>query len=131
MTTVRIIRNGALVDVPYSEIFPELGPIVPPTIPAQPSLFATAGIVIVNGVVVTLEIAPQIASAYYEDGWMTLAFAQLQPDVHYLVFVQTDIPAKIEQFKDLGSFELIFTHPETGDPIEPGRVDLHIIKAVR
>lgn len=101
-------------------------PQTPPTV--MPFLFATAGIVIVSGIVTLVELAPQIASAYYEDGWMTLAFIRPQEDDKYLIFVQTDVPAKVEQFKDLGSFELIFSDPVTGDPIEPGRIDLQILK---
>lgn len=104
-------------------------PVDAPTIPPAilPELFASAGIIIVTGVVTTLELAPQIASTYYEDGWMQVFFSEA-PGFPYLVFVQTDVPMKIEQFKDLGSFELIFSDPATGDPIEPGRIDLQILK---
>lgn len=102
-----------------------------PTIPEiripQPILFASAGLVISAGVVATIELAAQLASAYYEDGWMQVFFGE-EPGFPYLVFVQTDLPVKVEQFKDLGSFELIFSDPATGDPIEPGRIDLQILK---
>lgn len=93
-----------------------------------PELFASAGFAVSGGVLGTIEMAAQLQSAYYEDGWMFAAFAHPQDDMNYLVFVQTDVPAKIEQFKDLGSFELVFSDPSTGDPIEPGRIDLQILK---
>ena len=103
-----------------------LNPVSVPEVHA-PTIYASAGIIISAGIVTALELAPQIASAYYEDGWMQIFFAEL-PGYPYLVFVQTDIPVKVEQFKDLGSFELIFSDPLTGDPSEPGRIDLQILK---
>lgn len=107
---------------------PPLEPTPPqPPVVATPHIFASAGITIVGGAVISVELAAQLASAYYEDGWMQVFFAEV-PGFPYLVFVQTDVPVKIEQFKDLGSFELVFSDPVTGDPIEPGRIDLQILK---
>lgn len=125
---VKVIKPYGADEQPVDdEEMPQPAP-QPRVLAGVPELFASAGMVIVSGVVTTLELAAQLASTYYEDGWMTVSFTQPQEDTKYLVFVYTDVPAKVEQFKDLGSFELIFSDPATGDPIEPGRIDLQILK---
>lgn len=100
-----------------------------PTPPVyRPSLFASAGLVVSEGFLTATELAAQLQGAIYEEGWLMVMFSEPQEAADYLVFAQTDIPAKVEQFKDGGSFELVFTNPATGDPVEPGRVDLQILK---
>lgn len=111
--------NGELVECPPPPVF---------VAPAAPSLFASVGLSILNGQLSTIEIAAQLQGVVYEEGWLLVVFAQPQDAANYLVFAQTDIPAKVDQYKDGGSFELVFTDPATGDPIEPGRIDLQILK---
>lgn len=121
------VQDGELVVAfPESPEEPEQPPVPPPA--PIPVLFASAGFAVSGGVLGTIELTSALASAYYEDGWMSVAFSEPRDDVNYLVFVQTDMPVKIEQFKDLGSFELIFSDPITGDPVEPGRIDLQLLK---
>ena len=98
-------------------------------IPTPPGLFASLGVVIANGVASGVEEAAQLASVYYEPGYLMAAFSLQLDAASYLIFAQTDIPARIEQFKEPGYFELVFSDMVTGDPVEPGRVDIQIIKA--
>lgn len=100
----------------------------PPVVtPAQPVLFASAGVVIAGGAIQTIELAAQLQGSLYEDGWLMIGFATPLSTASYLIFAQTDVPARIEQFKSEGSFELVFSDAN-GDPVEPGRIDLQILK---
>lgn len=103
-------------------------PNPPQAKPPQPSLFAAAAIGITDGAITLIEQAAQLSSAVYEDGWTFVVFSEARPSADYLIFAQTDIPAKIEQFKEPGYFELVFSDPTTGDPINPGRIDLQILE---
>lgn len=106
-------------------------PYVPPTPVAfvsQPAIFAAGAVCIQDGSVAMLELAAQINGAYYEEGWLMAFFTEEQDENGYLIFAQTDVPARIEQFKGGGSFELVFTDPSTGAPVGPGRIDLQILK---
>lgn len=93
-----------------------------------PSLFATASMSIQNGQLGSFELASQLQGAIYEDGWLMVMFAEPQQAANYLVFAQTDIPARVDQYKDNGAFELLFSNSTSGDPVEPGRVDLQILR---
>lgn len=123
-----VVPYGAGEEPAPHEEMPEPPPPSAPITPLQPRLFATAGLNISGGVATSIELAAEIASAYYEDGWLSVAFSSPLDSTNYLVFERTDVPAKVEQFKDLGSFELIFSDPVTGDPVEPGRIDLQLLK---
>lgn len=113
--------TGEVTERPYVP-----GPPSPPQI-RVPSIYASAGFPVVDGALASIEIAAQLQGAFYYDGWFMVGFADELPEP-YLVFVQTDIPAKIEQFKEPGSLELIFSDPLTGDPVEPGRIDIQILR---
>jgi hypothetical protein len=102
-------------------------PPLPPS-PAQPFLWAAVALCVADGALTTIELAARLQGAIYDEGWLMVLFSEPQEAADYLVFAQTDVPAKIEQFKDGGSFELVFTDPATGDPVEPGRIDLQILK---
>lgn len=101
----------------------ELPPAAQP--PVRPTLFAAVAICIEDGVIASIEQAAQFGALFYEDGWLMATLSGEATD--YLVFAQSDVPAKIEQFKDAGSFELIFSDAN-GDPINPNRIDLQILK---
>ena len=110
----------------------EIPAYVPPapveTVPA-PSTPAAGAFCITDGVLSLIELPTGISGAYYEDGWISITFVPPAPTADsYLIFAQADVPAKIEQFKNAGSFELVFTDPATGESIEPGRIDLQILK---
>lgn len=94
--------------------------------PPQPYLFGTVALTISNGALATIELAAGLSGAIYEDGWLLVMFSNPQDAANYLVFAQTDVPTKVEQFKDTGSFELVFSDTN-GDPVEPGRLDLQIL----
>lgn len=94
----------------------------------KPELFASASLTVDGGIVALLEQAAQLSSAVHEDGWTFVVFSEARPSSDYLIFAQTDIPAKIEQFKEPGYFELVFSDPVSGDPINPNRIDLQILE---
>lgn len=96
-----------------------------PRLPA-PGLIGSAGFTIADGAVTTVELAAQLTGAYYEQGYVQVFFLETQT-LPYLVFVQTDIPCKVEQYKEPGALELVFSDPLTGDPIDLGRIDLQIL----
>lgn len=102
---------------------------VPPAVSSavQPALFAAVAVCIENGAIATIELAAQLQGAIYEDGWLMVFFAQPQDAADYLVFAQSDVPAKIEQFKDANAFELVFSDADS-NPVNPGRVDITIVK---
>lgn len=103
---------------------------LPPVPVTQPSatLYAAVAIGITDGSISVIEQAAQLSSATYEDGWVMIGFTEPQDTADYLIFAQTDVPAKIEQFKEPGYFELVFSDPGTGDPINPGRIDIQVLK---
>lgn len=102
--------------------------VAPPVVtPAQPTLFAAVAVCIEDGAISMIEQAAQLQGAVYEDGWLMVWFATPLNTADYLVFAQSDIPAKIEQFKDTIGFELVFSDA-TGDPLNPGRIDIQILK---
>ena len=96
--------------------------------PAEPHLYAAAAICITGGAISVIEQAAQLQSATYDDGWVMIGFTEPQDTADYLIFAQTDVPTKIEQFKEPGYFELVFSDPITGASIEPGRMDIQILK---
>lgn len=98
----------------------------PPVTPQVPGLIGSAGFTIADGTVATVELAAQLAGAYYEQGYVQVYFLETQT-LPYLVFVQTDIPCKVEQYKEPGALELVFSDPLTGNPIDLGRIDLQIL----
>lgn len=110
------------------EAMPEPPALPPPPTPSAPYLFGTVAVCISAGVISTIEMAAQLQGAMYEEGWLMIGFSEQQDAADYLVFAQTDVPAKIEQFKDGGAFELVFSDPSTGAPLEPSRVDIQILK---
>lgn len=128
------IVNGVKVEMTAEEVAAwedEQAASTPPAAvltPRQPTLFAAAAIGITDGSISLIEQAAQLSSAVYEDGWTFVVFSEARPSADYLIFAQTDIPAKIEQFKEPGYFELVFSDPTTGDPINPGRIDLQILE---
>jgi len=109
-------------------------PYVPPPAPdplpqpPAPHLYAAAAICITGGAISVIEQAAQLQSATYDDGWVMIGFTEPQDTADYLIFAQTDVPTKIEQFKEPGYFELVFSDPVTGASIEPGRMDIQILK---
>lgn len=114
-------------DHPDFEIAPYVAPpvIVPPV---TPQLFAAVAVCITDGAIATIELAAQLSSAAYEDGWAMIGFSEPQDTAEYLIFAQTDVLAKIEQFKEPGYFELVISDPVSGDPLNPGRIDIQILK---
>lgn len=104
-----------------------LEPNAPNTETVSPSLFAAASIKIENGQATMMEIVAQLQGAVYEDGWLMVFFSQEQEESQYMIFAQTDIPTKIEQFKSSVSFELVFSDLE-GNPINPNQIDIQILK---
>jgi len=108
-----------------SPVQPE--PVPEPARPVEPRLFASIGVVINDGAIATVEMAAQLQGAIYDQGWLMVMFAEQQDAANYLVFAQVDVPARIEQFKDGGAFELVFSDVN-GDPVEPTRIDIQILK---
>lgn len=96
--------------------------------PPQPLLYAAVAVSIAAGSITVIEQAAQLVAATYDAGWLMIVFAEPQDTTNYLIFAQTDVPAKIEQFKSNGYFELVFSNASTGAPIEPGRIDIQILK---
>lgn len=101
---------------------------VPFATPAQPSLFAAVALSIEDGSVTAIEQAAQFGQIIYDDGWLMAIFAGFSDSSDYMVFAQPDIPARVEQFKSEGGFELVFSDPATGDPVNPNRIDIQILK---
>lgn len=118
--TVFDIASGTVTEKPYT-------PGSSSATPAAPQLFAAVTVNITAGVISSIELAAQLQGAMYDDGWLMIGFADPQETANYMVFAQTDIPAKIEVFKDTGAFELVFSDP-AGDPIEPAQVNVQILK---
>lgn len=117
---IGFVNNGGVI-APYVE---------PPAsaAPVQPHLYAAVAICIAASAISVIEQAAQLSSATYEDGWVMIGFSEPQDTSDYLIFAQTDLPVKIEQFKSDGYFELVFSDPSTGVPVEPGRIDIQILK---
>lgn len=99
----------------------------PPVIvtPPQPSLFATVAVCVADGAITVIEQASQVGSIFYEDGWLMATFPGNTAD--FMIFAQPEFPCRVEQIKYDGGFELVFSDAN-GDPVEPGRVDIQIIK---
>lgn len=112
--------------VKYVHTLAEAPPLIQQ--PAMAHLYAAAAICITGGSISVIEQAAQLQSATYDDGWVMIGFTEPQDTADYLIFAQTDVPTKIEQFKEPGYFELVFSDPITGASIEPGRMDIQILK---
>ena len=95
---------------------------------AQPQLFAAVAVNIEDGAIASVEQAAQFGQLIYEDGWLMATFSGVGESASYLVFAQTDIPARIEQFRSEGGFEIVLSDPASGDPINPNRIDIQILK---
>lgn len=95
---------------------------------AQPQLFAAVAVNITDGAISSVEQAAQFGQLIYEDGWLMAVFAGAGDAANYMVFAQPDIPARAEQFKSEGGFELVFSDATTGDPVNPNRIDIQILK---
>lgn len=98
------------------------------TTPPQPQLFAAVAVNIEDGAISSVEQAAQFGQLIYEDGWLMAVFAGAGDAANYMVFAQPDIPARVEQFKSEGGFELVFSDATTGDPVNPNRIDIQILK---
>lgn len=98
------------------------------TTPPQPQLFAAVAVNIADGAISSVEQAAQFGQLIYEDGWLMAVFAGAGDAANYMVFAQPDIPARVEQFKSEGGFELVFSDATTGDPVNPNRIDIQILK---
>jgi len=97
----------------------------------QPALFAIVSVCIADGAISAIEQAAQFGTMAYDDGWLMASFADFGDSADYMISVQTDIPARTEQFKSDGFFELVFSDPVSGDPINPNRIDMQMFKVVR
>lgn len=105
---------------------PAPNPGAPIVTPPVPNMTGSAGFTMADGIITGVELGALVAGAYYEQGYVQVYFLETQT-LPYLVFVQTDLPCKVEQYKEPGALELVFSDPLTGNPIDLGRIDLQIL----
>lgn len=114
------IKQGANFVAPPDEV----PSFTPP--PPAPNMTGSAGFTMADGAITGVELGALVAGAYYEQGYVQVYFLETQT-LPYLVFVQTDMPCRVEQYKEPGALELVFSDPLTGNPIDLGRIDLQIL----
>lgn len=129
MSTVKVLRDGVLVDVPYEEVFP---PVAEEQIqPSSPILYAASQLYIQGYEITGIGINSRFGGAFWGDvGKYYVFFAETQEDTDYIVMCSA--PAFSAYVLDAEKTEDMFVITVTdaaGLPADAETVNIQILRA--